>query len=658
MTADAQPFTMTRRQLLEVVGSALVANRLLRAAAAPALSPVPLGDVRLLEGPFLDAQKRDLDYLLLLKPDRLLHNFRVNAGLEPKGPVYGGWESEEPWVGIRCQGHTLGHYLSAAAMMYASTGDERLRQRVDYIVAELRACQQASRITKNGLLCAFPDGSTQLDNAVAGRRFIGVPWYTMHKIFAGLRDAHLYGGSTSALDVLTRLADWAATATAPMSDEQFQHMLDTEHGGMNEVLADVSALTGDSRYLNLARRFCHQAVLAPLADSRDALDGLHANTQIPKVVGFQRLYELTGEDRYRRAARFFWQTVTGERSFVTGGHGDNEHFFPSSDFVKHLESAKTMETCCTHNMLRLTRMLFADAPSAALADFYERALFNGILASQDPESGMNTYFQATRPGYVRLFHTPERSFWCCTGTGIENHAKYGDSIYFHDSDALWVNLFVPSVVTWKDKGVTLRQTTAFPEEEGTRLAVSVQRPVRATIRVRQPGWCSGMRVRVNGRAWPVSAVSNGYVPIARQWRNGDVVDVQLPMALGAEPLPGTPGIVAFVYGPIVLAGRLGREGLAPGNQIIVNERESGRMLNAAIAVPALAGSEAAVLRRISRDRRNPLTFHTTGVGSTPVELAPYYRLAHERYNLYWTLAETAGRGSGERPVTRRDRRPL
>jgi DUF1680 family protein len=620
--------------MLVTLGGVVVASRVPRAAPS-ARMPFSLHDVRLLEGPFLDAQRRDLAYLLSLQPDRMLHNFRVNAGLEPKAPVYGGWESEQPWVSIRCHGHTLGHYLTASSLMYASTGDHRMKQRVDHIVSELRACQGAAR---SGLVCAFPDGSAQLDNAVAGRPFTGVPWYTMHKVFAGVRDAHLHAGSAPALDVLRKLAAWTASSIAPMTDEQLQRMLRTEHGGMNEVLADAAELTGDSTYLALARRLSHVALLAPLADGRDTLDGLHANTQIPKVAGFQRIAELTGDERYRRAARFFWRTVAERRSFATGGHGDGEHFFPPADFVTHLGSAKTMETCCTHNMLRLTRMLWQDDPSAAYVDFYERALYNGILASQDPESGMTTYFQATRPGYVRLFHTPERSFWCCTGTGMENHAKYGDSIYFHGSDALWVNLFIPSVVTWNEMGLTLRQTTSFPDSPVTQLAISVKRPVRATLNVRQPGWCHGVGVRVNGRRWNAGAAATGYIAIDREWRDGDRVEVTLPMTLRAEPLPGTTDMVAFLYGPIVLAGRLGREGLTADNQIIVNERESGNMLNAAVEIPVLAGDAATLAGRIRQDPRAPLTFRTAGLGRPhDVELAPYFRLAHERYNLYWKV---------------------
>jgi len=418
-------------------------------------------------------------------------------------------------------------------------------------------------------------------------------------------------------------------------------MLDTEHGGMNEVLADLAALTGDARYLRLARRFCHETVLAALADGRDVLDGLHANTQVPKAIGFQRLFEATGEPRYGRAARFFWESVAMRRSFVTGGHGDNEHFFPPADFVKHLPSAKTMETCGTHNMLRLTRALFRNEPSAEYMDFYERALFNGILASQDPDSGMMTYFQATRPGYVRLYHTPERSFWCCTGTGMENHAKYGDTIYFHTADALWVNLFVASTVTWQARGLTLRQQTSFPDREETRFDLTVGRPVRATIHIRQPAWCPAMTVRVNGRRWHSVRAANGYVAVDREWKSGDSIGVRLPMTLRTEPLPSTPDVVAFVYGPIVLAGRLGRDGLAPGSQIIVNERQSGTMLNVDVAIPVLHGGAERIIKGMRRDGQSPLTFRTTHAGQPhDVDLVPYARLAHERYNLYWRLARS------------------
>jgi DUF1680 family protein len=652
---------LTRRELLEMAGAGVMAAALGAAfkglhasagacadafeSAAPERGATQalgrraaafnLADVRLLEGPFRKAQEQDARYLLRLEPDRLLHNFRVNAGLKPKAPVYGGWESQEPWVSIRCHGHTLGHYLSACAMMFAATGDQRFKQRADYIVAELRDCQEAG---KSGLVCAFPDGAAPLNQIIDATRFVGVPWYTMHKIFAGLRDAYLYTGNRMALDVLVRLSDWAIAHTRDLSDPQFQRMLDTEHGGMNEVLADVYALTGETRFLTLARRFCHRALLDPLAQARDTLDGLHANTQIPKVVGFSRLFELSGQTDYQTASRFFWETVVTRRTFATGGHGDGEHFFPPAEFLQHLASAKTMETCCTYNMLKLTRSLFAQDPSVAYADYYERALYNSILASQDPDTGMMTYFQPTRPGYLKLYCTPTDSFWCCTGSGMENHAKYGDSIYFHDADTLYVNLFIPSDLTWKEKGLTITQTTRFPEQDRTRLQLIARHPVKLTLNIRHPAWCRAVTVTVNGRRLAASRRPGRYISVNRVWHTGDVVEVHLPMALRTEPLPGNVDVVAILYGPVVLAGRLGGKGLAPGADLIFNERTTGDVLNEAVDVPILLGEARRIITRISPSAGSALTFHTAGIGRPhDVSLIPYYRVTHERYNLYWKV---------------------
>ncbi|MEO8334147.1 MAG: beta-L-arabinofuranosidase domain-containing protein [bacterium] len=632
---------LTRRELLAALGAVALGSfvvpgkprdLLFPSAPRTRVSSFALTDVRLLDGLFLDAQRRNARYLLSLEPDRMLHNFRVNAGLPPKAPVYGGWESEEPWVGIRCHGHTLGHYLSAVAMMAASTDDVRFRERTDYIVSELRACQRARG---DGLTCAFPDGSKPLDDAVAGRPFTGVPWYTMHKIFAGVRDAHTHAKSADALSVLTALSEWTWSATRGMSDVQFQRMLDTEHGGMTEVLADASVLANEPKYLALAERFVHRKVVTPLAEWSDRLDGLHANTQIPKIIGAQRIFERTGSKPLGEAAQFFWRTVAAQRSFATGGHGDNEHFFPVGDFAKHIGSAKTMETCCTHNMLRLTRDLFMRQPSSAHADYYERALYNGILASQDPDSGMMTYFQATRPGYVRLYHTPVDSFWCCTGTGMENHAKYGDSIYFKGDRTLYVNLFIPSTVRWHERGLTLTQTTRFPDADTTRLTIEARRPTNATIAIRRPAWCAAMQVTVNGRRVSADADDTGYVAVRRNWQRGDVVEVQLPMTLRTEQLPGAPDMVAFAYGPVVLAGLLGREGVTPADQIIRNERESGTMLNEPIEVPTLTGDASTVLSRVRPVAGDPLMFE---LADSMVRLGPYFRCAHERYVLYWKTA--------------------
>jgi len=642
MEAGVNPESpLSRREMLALLGLGAVAAALPSTAGAhvapePAsVSPFALRDVRLLDGPFRDAQERNARYLLTLEPDRLLHAFRRNAGLAPKAAIYRGWESEEPWVDIRCHGHTLGHYLSAVAMMHAATGDRPWAERAAYVVAELRECQRARG---DGLVCAFPDGATPLEDAIAGRPFPGVPWYTMHKIFAGLRDAHVYAEIPGALPALVDLTEWTWRATREMSNDALQRMLDREHGGMTEVLADVSVLASEPKYLTLARRFAHRRLLAPLADGRDVLDGLHANTQIPKFIGYERVHALTGDATCGAAARHFWTAVATRRAYATGGNSDGEHFFPVAEFAKRLGSAKTMETCNTHNMLRLTRALFTREPRAAYADYYERALYNGILASQDPRTGMNTYFQATRPGYVRLFHTPDESFWCCTGTGIENHAKYGDSIYFHDAHDLWVNLFIPSSVAWRERGITVTQRTRFPDEDATRLTIDAARPVRATLRVRRPAWCDAVSITVNGRAWRTAPDAAGYLPIEREWRAGDVVEVRLPMRLRAESLPGAPDVVAFAIGPIVLAGRLGTEGVTPEAQIIKNERESGNMLNAPIEVPVLVGAPGDLVRRIRPVAGEPLTFETVSLGRPrDVRLAPYFRLAHERYALYWHL---------------------
>ncbi|MEO8064286.1 MAG: beta-L-arabinofuranosidase domain-containing protein [Pseudomonadota bacterium] len=585
----------------------------------------PLADVRLGAGPFLDAQRRDADYLLQLEPDRMLHNFRKNAGLDPKAQVYGGWESVEPWIEIRCHGHTLGHYLTASACMYASTGDTRFGERVDYIVGELAAAQAKT----GGWLTAFPDGVAPLLDSVAGKPFAGVPWYTTHKVMAGLRDAHVIRGNPQALAVLVKFADWIDTATADVPLAQFQKMLDREHGGMNEVCADLFELTQERRYLAMAHRFSHRALLNPLMQRRDTLDGLHANTQIPKVIGFSRI------DEYAGAANFFWESVVAHRSFATGGHGDGEHFFPRHKFSEHLGSAKTMETCCTHNMLRLTRSLYEKGLSSSHFDFFERGLFNAILGSQDPESGMNTYFQATRPGYVKLYHTPFDSFWCCTGSGIENHARYGESIYARADDTLYVNLFVASTLTWRERGLTLIQETRFPDTDGTRLTFRVREPQKLTLSIRHPAWCEVMTVRVNGRKY-LSRTPDSYFELPRKFRSGDVIEVQTPMTLRSEPLPGSPGHIAVMYGPIALAAKLGTAGLTPGSQLIINERESGQMLNETVAIPVWTRPLDQLPASLVRTAAASLTFSSTGFdGGAPVQFAPWFRLAHERYNLYW-----------------------
>jgi DUF1680 family protein len=599
----------------------------------------PLAQVRLGPGPFLDAQRLDEAYLLELEPDRLLHNFRINAGLQPKAPVYGGWESVEPWIDIRCHGHTLGHYLGAVACMFESTGDSRFAERVDYIVAELAECQSKT----GGWLTAFPDGVAPLIDSLAGKPFPGVPWYTTHKVMAGLRDAHLHRGSKPALEVLLRFAEWVLRESADVPDDRLQKMLDREHGGMNEVLADLSSIARDPRFGRLAERFSHRALLEPLAARQDELDGLHANTQIPKVVGFSRVSEVVAQgQKYADAAEFFWNTVVFSRSFSTGGHGDGEHFFPRNEFMKHLNSGKTMETCCTHNMLRLTRSLYARNFNFRYLDYFERALFNGILASQDPDTGMMTYFQSTRPGYVRLYHTPFDSFWCCTGSGLENHARYGEMIYARDEDALVVNLFIASTLEWRERGITLTQDTRFPDTDYTRLSFKLDRSQVLRLAIREPVWCPELEVSVNGKAAVTGKGARGYRYLERRFRSGDVVQVRAPMNLWITGLIDERDVGTLMYGPIVLAGRLGTTGLTPGSQLIINERQSGEMLDEKVDIPRWDRPLGELLANTTRTDRDSLKFTARGfAGGATVEMIPWFRLTHERYNLYWKGATTA-----------------
>ena len=503
--------------------------------------PFRLDEVRLLDGPFKDAMIRDQQYLLSLDVDRLLHTFRITAGLPSTAAPLGGWEAPD----VELRGHSVGHYLSAISIMYASTGDARFKARVDTLVTALAAVQAAEAARFHpGYLSAFPE---ELFDRVDARQRVWAPYYTIHKIMAGLLDAYLLADSDQALQVLTKQADWVKFRVDRLSDEQQQRALDTEFGGMSEVLANLFAVTGESKYLETAKRFEHRRILDPLAKGIDPLDNVHANTQIPKIIGAAREYELTGDSRYRDITLFFWDRVVHHRSFVMGGNSDGESFFPEQETSHHL-GAEGPETCNTYNMLKLTRHLFAWSPTAEAMDFYERALVNQILPSQDPKTGMVSYYCPLKPGAFRTFSTPTDSFWCCVGTGMENHAKYNDSIYFHDSTSLYVNLFIPSEVTWSAKNAKIRQATKYPEEDTTSLSFSVGSPVRFAVKLRHPGWArSGMTVAVNGQPVVSSTSAGSYVTVDREWKSGDTVTVRMPMTLHLESLPDDPHIQALLY---------------------------------------------------------------------------------------------------------------
>ena len=592
-----------------------------------AARPFPLEQVRLLDGPFKTAQRRDHDYLLSVEPDRLLARFRKEAGLEPKAEGYAGWESQ----GV--SGHSLGHYLSACAMMFASTGDERLKAKVDCIVDGLAECQKAHG---DGYVAAIPDGRRCFKEVAAGdirsKGFdlngIWVPWYTLHKQFAGLIDAYRYCGSAKALAVAAGLADWAGEVTKGLTEAQWQTMLACEHGGMNEVLAELYAITSEARYLALSRKFHHEAILGPLSRGEDCLPGKHANTQFPKIIGCARRHELTGDGRDRAVAEFFWQRVVYHHSYATGGNSDHEHFGPPDHLADRL-SANSSETCNTYNMLKLTRHLLAWHAGVEFADFYERALVNHILGSQNAD-GMMTYYMPLASGEFKRFQTPFASWTCCHGTGMENHAKYADSIYWHDQEGLYVALFIASELAWPEKGLAVSQQTRFPHEDTTRLAIVCKKPVEMAVRIRCPAWAAGpLEIKVNGKAVQVDAEPGTWAVINRTWKDGDRLDVRIPMALRTEPMPDNADRQAVFYGPVLLAGDLGPiQPKAPGAAA-----DEGRP-----RTPVLVTGGKPVAEWLRPVDDQPLAFRTADVGRPQdVTLTPFFGFHDRRHAVYWDL---------------------
>lgn len=593
--------------------------------------PFPPGDVRLLEGPFRDAMVRDQQYLLELDQDRLLHTFRTTAGLPSSAAPLGGWEAPD----VELRGHSVGHYLSALALMYATTGEPRFKQRGDAMVAELAKVQAAlpSKGYHEGYLSAFPESFI---DRVEARERVWAPYYTLHKIMAGLLDMYRLAGSEQALDVVVKQAAWVRLRQDRLTPERQQAMLMTEFGGMNEVLANLYAVTGDAEHLRLARTFDHAFLFDPLARGEDTLDGLHANTQIPKVIGAAREYELTAERRYRDIATFFWERVALHRSYANGGHSNGEVFFPVEHFSRHL-GADSSETCNTYNMLKLSRHLFSWTASARVMDFYERGLYNHILASQDPETGMMIYYCPLKPGAFRTYSTRDASFWCCVGTGLENHARHPESVYFHNDEALYVNLFMPSELTWREKGLVVTQRTRYPEDDTTRLLFEAPSPVRVVLKIRHPSWAGrGMSVTVNGAPVPVPGPAGSYATIDREWKTGDVVDARVPMTLRLEAMPDDPTVVAVLYGPILLAGDLGSAGLDAARRYGPSAPPLARVQT--VEVPVFVATHERLLASIAPVSGSPLTFKSAGIGQPgDVTLVPLYKAHNIRYTAYWKV---------------------
>lgn len=608
-------------------------------AQQPPLATFPLSSVRLLEGPFKKAQDADASYMLSLNPDRLLAPYLREAGLTPKAEPYGNWEN----TGL--DGHIGGHYLSALSLMYAATGKVVIKQRLDYMIDQLELCQKANG---DGYIGGIPGGKAMWKEVAAGKINAGsfslndkwVPLYNIHKLYAGLYDAYAVAGNAKAKDMLVQLCDWCIELTANLTDEQVQQMLKSEHGGLNEVFARVAAFTEDSKYLVMARRFSDQRILAPLLQQKDALTGIHANTQIPKVIGYKTIAEVGGDTTWANAANFFWQTVVHNRSVSIGGNSVREHFHPANDFSSMIESREGPETCNSYNMLKLTRQLFLSRPSAAYMDYYERTLYNHILSSENPNGGF-VYFTPMRPNHYRVYSKPQEGFWCCVGSGLENHGKYGELIYAHTSNDLYVNLFIASTLVWKEKGLALSQQTRFPLEEGTSLKLTLTKPATFSVHMRYPSWVSPgqLKVLVNNKPVVVNAGKEGYITLDRTWLSGDVITLRLPMHTTTEFLPDSSNWVSFVRGPIVLAAATDTTGLqglfADGSRM---GHVAGGPLRSLDDAPMIVADRAAIAGSLTA-RNAPFTFTAPALFYQPqyknLVLQPFYTIHNSRYVIYF-----------------------
>jgi Uncharacterized protein conserved in bacteria len=598
-----------------------------------------LTQVKLLDGPFKDAMERDIAWLKSINTDRLLVAFRTTAGLTATVKPYGGWESTNPeFDGIR--GHYLGHYLSACAKGYAATGDKELKNRIDYLVGELAKCQDKYG---NGYIGAFPE--SMFDDLNQGKKVRWVPWYTMHKLMAGLYDVYIYGSNIQVYQVLMKLTDWVKKKTDGLSPEAMQQVLKTEQGGMTEVLADIYSVTQRPEHLALAQRFDHHYLLDNMSQQKDILTGLHANTQIPKMIGAAREYEVSSIDSYRKAAEFFWDRVVNHYSAVTGGHSVGELFKEPDNLAAYLNVDCTDETCNAYNMLKLTEHLYSWTGDLRYADYYERALINCILASQSPakyenmQAGMMTYHQPIKSGMWKRLNDPEDCFWCCTGTGSENHVQYGKFIYSYDKEGIYVNLFTASQVTYPDKKMVIKQETQFPESSDIKFTfISTTTPTKWKVRIRVPYWANnGVTVKINGRVHPAQASPGSYLVIDRFWTTKDVMEVSIPMSLHKESIAGNANIIALMYGPMVLSGKLGTAGLNVQTIFGVNgDQVYDKLKVEDISVPKFKGVTDDLNTWIKPVAGKPLLFQTVGKGDpTDVTLMPYYKQFFERDAIYW-----------------------
>jgi DUF1680 family protein len=613
----------------------------IRLAVADTARPLPLTAVRLTGGPLKKAQDLDAAYLLSLEPDRMLSFYRKRAGLPQKADGYTGWDAD----GRQLTGHIAGHHLSAVSLMYAATGDARFKQRADYIVSEIKTCQDANADGFAGALPGVKDAFAEVSKGnIKAANFdlngLWSPWYTLHKTFAGLRDAYRHTGNQTALDVAVKFGGWAEKYLAPMDDATIQRMLACEFGGMNEMMADLFADTGDKRWLDLSYKFEHNAVLDPLKHGEDPLSSLHGNTQVPKLIGSASRYAYAGNKDDLTAATVFWDRVVNHHTFATGGHGKDE-YFREPDHLGNITEGRTAETCNVYNMLKLTRKLFALQPDVRYADFHERALFNHILGSMDSDDGATCYMVPVGSGVRREYADMGRSFTCCVGTGMESHALHGLGLYYESGDKLYVNVYAPSTAQWESAGVKLAMDTSFPEGDTATLTLDVRTPKALTIALRRPSWAgAGFAVRVNGKS-VAQQLRAGYVEITRTWKSGDEISLELPKTLQLDRLRDNPKKAAVLWGPLVLAGDLGA---APRR----GDDGDGDGVRSAAPDPVALVTDRPVTEWLKPVAGKPGVFKASGIARTistqapiDVEFSPFFSMHRRTYAAYWDVLTPA-----------------
>ncbi|WP_295800139.1 glycoside hydrolase family 127 protein [uncultured Microbulbifer sp.] len=644
----------------------------------------PLDQVRLLESPFKHAQDTNIQYILAMDPDRLLAPYLKEAGLKPKADNYGNWEN----TGL--DGHIGGHYITALSLAWAATGNEEVKQRLDYMLDELKRAQDNNG---NGYLSGVPGGKAMWNELTEGSirsdlftlNDKWVPLYNIHKVYAGLRDAYLHADSQQALDMLIALSDWGAKLIAKFSDEQVQLILKSEHGGLNEVYADVAAITGDSKYLEVAKRLSHREILNPLQQHQDKLTGLHANTQIPKVIGYKRVGDLAHDQQWQDAAEYFWYEVVEHRTVAIGGNSVREHFHPTDDFAPMIEDVEGPETCNTYNMLKLTGMLYLSKPDTRYIRYYERALYNHILSSQNPDTGGLVYFTPMRPNHYRMYSQPQDAMWCCVGSGIENHSKYGEMIYAHRGDELFVNLFIPSTLNWEEKGIQITQENHIPDTENT--ALTVTGDGEFSLKLRYPAWVNEgeLSIALNGKKIAVQDKPGSYITIQREWKSGDRIEVNLPMHPEAEQLPDKSDYYALTYGPVVLAARtqpFAHEQL----NFFADDSRMGHIASGPMCpqemTPTFVSEDRDFIRGLERLPGEELRFAApdslqtadiqalktgTAAATLPalnpnagsgLELIPFFRVHESRYSVYWPYSTPQGLAEKQKQQEAEDRARL